>query len=302
MIHRDIKPANILLNRRGDFKVMPRPRAINARAHRLVCYTHTALTHLFSCACTRAQVADFGLAGTLSKSASYFSEFEGTMMYMAPERITGQNYSYVSDMWSLGVVLFSLATGAYPFAVDDGFFGLEEAICTDPLPPMPNRFSPACRDFLKGLIQRDPAMRTTASQALGHAFLRDYEGSAAHVAFESLWQRLPLRPAITPDDAVTIAQVIADHTYRHPSEHIVPESLLHGHSSLSSLAASRSPPKDSLFGQIADFFGSARTKHARDAELEEQASLLHVQQLADACGVSVDYLERLLQAEGIGAS
>ncbi|KAJ0401217.1 hypothetical protein ATCC90586_010170 [Pythium insidiosum] len=130
MIHRDIKPANILMNRNGEFKI-----------------------------------ADFGLAGTLSKSESFFSEFEGTVMYMAPERIQGHPYSYVSDLWSMGVALFYLATGAYPFAVDDGFFGLEEAIVHDPMPPMPNRFSAECRDFVKALLRRNPNDRMPAAQA-----------------------------------------------------------------------------------------------------------------------------------------
>lgn len=50
------------------------------------------------------------------------------MMYMAPERITGKEYSYASDTWSLGMVLLTLALGKFPFNVQDGFFGLEEAI------------------------------------------------------------------------------------------------------------------------------------------------------------------------------
>ncbi|KAI9912985.1 hypothetical protein PsorP6_006628 [Peronosclerospora sorghi] len=100
MVHRDIKPANILMNRQGDFKV-----------------------------------EDFGLAGTLAKSTSFFSDFTGTIMYMAPERISGAPYTCVSDVWSLGITLFALATGVYPFAVNDGFFGLEAAICHDNLPP-----------------------------------------------------------------------------------------------------------------------------------------------------------------------
>lgn len=93
MIHRDIKPANILATNNGMFKI-----------------------------------ADFGLAITLSKSKTFFSDFKGTMMYMAPERITGQPYSYGSDIWSVGVVLASLAHGKFPFSVSEGFFGLEDAI------------------------------------------------------------------------------------------------------------------------------------------------------------------------------
>lgn len=238
------------------------------------------------------QVADFGLAGTLSKSASYFSEFEGTMMYMAPERITGKNYSYVSDIWSLGLSLFALATGAYPFAVDDGFFGLEEAICSDPLPPMPNRFSPACRDFMKGLIRRDPDSRLTAAQALSHPFLRGYEGSAAHRDFEAQWQTMPLRSAIKPDDAPKIVQVVADYSRRHPDEQLLPCSTNTRSTNQASDSRPKSPTKENVFSHITDFFGgSARKSNASEATRR----IDHVNQLAEECGVSADYLLGLFQ-------
>ena len=49
-------------------------------------------------------------------------------MYMAPERISGAQYTCVSDVWALAITLFSLAAGSYQFfTVDDGFFGFEEA-------------------------------------------------------------------------------------------------------------------------------------------------------------------------------
>lgn len=215
------------------------------------------------------------------------------MMYMAPERISGKNYTYVSDIWSLGVVLFSLATGAYPFAVDDGFFGLEEAICTDPLPPMPNKFSPECRDFLKGLIRRDPDSRLTSTQALAHPFLRGYKDSAAHRDFETLWQKIPLRSAIKPEDACKIAQVVVDHSHRHPDDQSLPESVTHALCPSSSPSSSpsnagcrqKSLRKEGLLSKVSDFFGAAR----------KQAN--HLGQLADECGVTVDYLERLLEQE-----
>jgi mitogen-activated protein kinase kinase 1 len=34
---------------------------------------------------------------------------------MSPERIAGKNYSYSSDIWSLGLVIFELATGRHPY-------------------------------------------------------------------------------------------------------------------------------------------------------------------------------------------
>jgi serine/threonine protein kinase len=137
------------------------------------------------------------------------------MMYMAPERIQGHTYSYGSDLWSMGVSLVYLATGAYPFAVDEGFFGLEEAIVNDPLPPMPNRFTPECRDFMKSLLRRDPAQRLTAAQALAHPFLHGYGASPSFRSFPVLWNKMPLgQGAVKSEDVATIAQLMADYTYR----------------------------------------------------------------------------------------
>ncbi|KAF1320456.1 Serine/threonine protein kinase, partial [Globisporangium splendens] len=213
------------------------------------------------------------------------SEFEDTMMYMAPERITGKSYSYVSDIWSLGVSLFALATGAYPFAVDDGFFGLEEAICTDPLPPMPNRFTPECRDFMKGLIRRDPNSRFTATQALSHPFLRGYEGSAAHRNFGDLWRKMTLRPAMKPEGTAKIVQVVTDYSLRHPNELVLPGASS-PNTRKASVTSPHSPsPKHNVFTHCTNFLGSAGKKTA--SEVAHQTN--HVDQLADDCGVSRDY-------------
>ncbi|OQR93814.1 mitogen-activated protein kinase kinase [Achlya hypogyna] len=143
MLHRDIKPANVLVNHKGDFKI-----------------------------------ADFGLAATLSKSKSYFSEFQGTMMYMSPERITGQEYSYPSDIWSIGVTLLTLAHGKYPFENQEGFFGLEDAIVNEPTPVVPASYSPACVAFVAQLLDKAPEERLTAETALAHPFLLDYNPTA----------------------------------------------------------------------------------------------------------------------------
>ncbi|DAZ93319.1 TPA: hypothetical protein N0F65_003270 [Lagenidium giganteum] len=238
MIHRDIKPANILMNRKGDFKI-----------------------------------ADFGLAGTLSKSASFFSEFEGTVMYMAPERIQGKNYKYVSDVWSMGIVLFSLATGAYPFAVEDGFFGLEDAIVSEPLPPMPNSFSPECRDFVKGLLRRDPSSRLTSTQALAHPFLRGYQGSAEHRAFPGVWHKMPIKSSIQPEDVRVISALIAEHS---PGRLSTANADPHG--------AGGSEPHG-LFSR----FGH-HSSHDRDGNAHDR----NLQHLADDCGVTLHYLTESL--------
>ena len=78
-VHRDIKPENILLNSIGKVKL-----------------------------------SDFGISKELEKTKALTNTFVGTISYMSPERIQGMQYSYSSDIWSLGIVLVELATGQFP--------------------------------------------------------------------------------------------------------------------------------------------------------------------------------------------
>lgn len=242
------------------------------------------------------QIADFGLAGTLSKSVSFFSEFEGTVMYMAPERISGESYSCVSDSWSMGVVLFSLATGAYPFAVDDGFFGLEEAIVNDPLPPMPNRFSPDCRDFVKSLLRRDPETRMTSDKAISHPFLRGYDGSSAHQNFMERWRELPVKSCVGHEEVSRIAQLIVDYSSRYPEMVSVPN--MDTISSTNGTTDGKGTPRRGLFSHLAQLFTPKRG-NANPSGTPMGGSGLstesEIHRLARDCGVSPDHFQALFE-------
>src|SRR5262245_29056301 len=91
IVHRDVKPANISLNKRGHVKVL-----------------------------------DFGLAKRISAGAEEHDgtqDFQqtregqvvGTPCYMSPEQALGQDLDHRSDIFSVGVVLYELATGQKPF-------------------------------------------------------------------------------------------------------------------------------------------------------------------------------------------
>ena len=48
------------------------------------------------------------------------STFVGTTCYMSPERLRAEAYSYSSDIWSFGLILLELASGAYPYSTSGG--------------------------------------------------------------------------------------------------------------------------------------------------------------------------------------
>jgi len=97
----------------------------------------------------RAKVLDFGLAARVSDTelteATTYSvdslemsgKIVGTLAYMAPEQLRGEQADARSDIWALGVVLYEMASGVRPFRGKTGF-ELSSAIMSEqpsPLPP-----------------------------------------------------------------------------------------------------------------------------------------------------------------------
>ncbi len=83
IIHRDIKPENIQINETGTVKLM-----------------------------------DFGIAKTHELSLTSPGITMGTPYYMAPEQVTGRDVTYLADVYSFGILLFELLTGARPISGD----------------------------------------------------------------------------------------------------------------------------------------------------------------------------------------
>lgn len=137
-LHRDIKPGNILLNSSGCVKL-----------------------------------SDFGISKTLDNTTNMCDTFVGTATYMSPERALGKDYSFSSDIWSLGMVLFEVASGKFPFPTMASFPVLFDHLCNRPEPRLSDcpSLSPELQDLVSLCLQRDPLRRPTASQLLEHPFL-----------------------------------------------------------------------------------------------------------------------------------
>jgi serine/threonine protein kinase len=140
IIHRDLKPGNVLISSTGQVKL-----------------------------------ADFGLARTLELGHSLADSFVGTFDFMAPERLTGDKYSFASDIWSCGLTIHTVAIGRYPYkgaAGRSSYWELLHATNGEdrPLPPSPP-FTREFVDFVAVSCRKDAAQRPTAVALLSHPFV-----------------------------------------------------------------------------------------------------------------------------------
>src|SRR5712691_4888589 len=135
IVHRDIKPANIFVTKRGQTKVLDFGLAKITASHSLGDETVTALT------------TPGGAVGTL--------------LYMSPEQVRGQELDARTDLFSLGVVLYEMATGARPFRGSTSG-SISHSILSDaPVPPVRlNRDVPAELERVIGkCLEKDRKLR-----------------------------------------------------------------------------------------------------------------------------------------------
>ena len=84
---------------------------------------------------------------------------------MAPEILHGDPPSILSDLWSLGVLLFEMATGTLPFS-GRSLFDETAAILRAPLPPLPTHVPAGVRMIITRCLTREPGQRYQTAREL----------------------------------------------------------------------------------------------------------------------------------------
>eukprot|EP00658_Telonema_sp_P-2_P042009 TRINITY_DN30103_c0_g1_i1.p1 TRINITY_DN30103_c0_g1~~TRINITY_DN30103_c0_g1_i1.p1 ORF type:complete len:350 (+),score=75.28 TRINITY_DN30103_c0_g1_i1:251-1300(+) len=131
ILHRDIKPQNVFLTK--DLMV---------------------------------KLGDFGVAKILDRAESLAVTTVGTPYYMSPEVFKCKPYSYKSDCWALGCVLYEMMCLHRPFEARD-IEGLKKKVCEGvPEAPLPEVYSEELRDLVHALLSVDPRDRPRPSQLL----------------------------------------------------------------------------------------------------------------------------------------
>ena len=175
VVHRDLKPDNIMIE---------------------------AITG-------RAVITDFGIARTVEEPGiTQVGGVIGTPRYMSPEALNGKEVDARADLFSLGVLLFELATGERPWSGDSAIAVAVAQVTSEPrtIDTQTTDIPPSFGELVAACLQLDPKARPASALDVGHAIASGISGVCVHP--RTLADRRT--PPASPSTSTTIA-VLATH-------------------------------------------------------------------------------------------
>jgi eukaryotic-like serine/threonine-protein kinase len=149
VIHRDLKPHNVIIDEEG-----------------------------------RARVTDFGIARAGASDMTLTGSIMGTAQYLSPEQAQGHVVSGSSDLYSVGVILYELLTGAVPFDGETAVAIAFKQVSAQPRPP--SEVNPTVPPALDAVVLRalakDPAQRFADADEFIAALQRERQALPASAA------------------------------------------------------------------------------------------------------------------------
>ncbi|SBT70438.1 serine/threonine-protein kinase NEK4, putative [Plasmodium malariae] len=114
----------------------------------------------------RVRLCDFGISKVLENTLDYANTLIGTPYYLSPELCKDKKYSWPSDVWATGCLIYELATFRTPFHSTKGIQQLCYNIRYAPIPDLPNIYSKELNNIYKSMLIREPNYRATVQQLL----------------------------------------------------------------------------------------------------------------------------------------
>jgi eukaryotic-like serine/threonine-protein kinase len=199
IIHRDVKPANVIVQRDGLVKLL-----------------------------------DFGIARTgqpygqspgqaIDRSMTRTGTLVGTPAYMAPERLRGEPFDGRSDIFSTGVVLYQLVTGALPF--DAEYPAILHQILQEAPPPLSKYLSaypPLLEQVISRALAKDPFERYAHSSDMA----ADLNGVGSQLKLERVGELFAEAQAAVAAENYVEARSLLSQLLRMNSQHAEAKQLL----------------------------------------------------------------------------
>lgn len=119
------------------------------------------------------QLIDFGLAKIFDEGGNLASPYAGTPYYMSPEIIQGNKYSFPSEIWSFGIIVYELMTFKRPFDSNRKEVLITQ-ICFQEPPVITLNYSPDLINVVKSMLIKDPFMRAKLKSIIKHPTLWNF--------------------------------------------------------------------------------------------------------------------------------
>ena len=167
VVHRDLKPDNILLEHGTG----------------------------------RAVITDFGIARTTEEvGVTQIGAVIGTPRYMSPEQLAGREVDARSDLFSLGVMLFELATGERPWPGDNAISVAVAQATSEPrtMDTLTTDIPPTFGEIVAACLQLEPELRPASALDVGAAISSGTSGLVARPPLQPIKPARPLRAGAPP--------------------------------------------------------------------------------------------------------